>query len=27
VVVFNMEKPGNLKKVICGEKTGTLVKI
>jgi len=27
VVVFNMEKRGNLKKVICGEKTGTLVKI
>jgi uridylate kinase len=26
VVVFNMDKPGNLKKVILGEKIGTLVK-
>ncbi|QEC41665.1 UMP kinase [Pseudobacter ginsenosidimutans] len=26
IIVFDMNKPGNLRKVICGEKVGTLVK-
>jgi uridylate kinase len=26
IYVFNMDKPGNLKKVVLGEKIGTLVK-
>jgi uridylate kinase len=26
IIVFNMNKPGNLRRVVTGEKVGTLVK-
>jgi uridylate kinase len=26
IIVFNMNVPGNLRKVACGERVGTLVK-
>ena len=27
IIVFNMNKPGNLKKVVTGENVGTLVEV